>query len=593
MIKEIDGKDFYLAFLAGANNIIQNERMLNSINVFPVPDGDTGTNLSSTVKFIISQIKLNHSFQALSDSIASAALDGARGNSGIIVAQFLHGIANESADYTKINVERFNQIIRKAVKYPFRAIENPVEGTILTVLKDWSNSLNNLKGKSADFQNLLKSSLQDARKSLAATQYSLDVLKKNKVVDAGGQGFVLFLEGIVDFLTRRNVKTILKANNTPMEIVENVSIDDEVEFRYCTEALLVGDNLDRKQLHDSIYKMGDSLVIAGHKKKFRVHIHTSEPHIVMEKLGNFGELTYQKADDMLLQYEMAHKRKAKIALVTDSACDLPEEFLREHQVHLVPINLHVNDSVFLDKVSIKPHQFFKYMDSASKYPTTSHPPVNSFSALFTRLSEYYDSVISIHLSKELSGTWNAARKAAEEVSGKTGRKIDVINSRTLSGSLGLIVKSAAEFIASGDRHEKVVEKLNRAIENSMILVSVRTLKYMVKGGRVSPMKGIIARALNLKPIVSVDEEGRSILYDKAFSQKGNMKKVLKKISNSLDGRKISSYSIVHAENEKNAREFAAMLTEKLGREPDHIINISPVIALSAGKGAVAVSLIFE
>ena len=158
-LTEINGRDFYYAFLAGSSRILKHQRFMNKINVFPVPDGDTGSNLASTVRHIIEQTRPDYSFKKTADSIAAAALDGARGNSGIIFAQFLYGISQKIDTEQKINVKRFSQAIKSALFYAISAIEKPVEGTIITVLRDWVNHIDKIKEKFDDFFQLIKESL--------------------------------------------------------------------------------------------------------------------------------------------------------------------------------------------------------------------------------------------------------------------------------------------------------------------------------------------------------------------------------------------------------------------------------------------------
>jgi DegV family protein with EDD domain len=592
-LTEINGRDFYYAFLAGSSRILKHQSFMNKINVFPVPDGDTGSNLASTVRHIIEQTRPDYSFKKTADSIAAAALDGARGNSGIIFAQFLYGISQKIDAEQKINVKRFSEAIKSALFYAISAIEKPVEGTIITVLRDWVNHIDKLKGKFDDFFQLIKESLKTAKKSLKETPRKLDILKKYNVVDAGAQGFVFFLEGIIDFLKEGNLKKILRFKTTKIEPIKETHSFEDIKYRYCTEAILEGENLDKQSVKVILGELGDSVVIAGSRQKMRVHIHTNTPAKLFYQLKNLGALPFQKVDDMQRQYEAAHQRKWNIALVTDSVCDLPLEVMDHYQIHMTSINIHFGKSTYLDKKSITPDQFYTMLKEDTEFPTTSQPGLNDFINLYNHLSSYYDSIISVHMSKHLSGTWNASQKAAQQVTKETGKEITVINSHQLSGTLGLMVLRTAEAIANGLTHDEIVEQTEKWANQSTILVSVKTLKYMVKGGRVSPMKGWLANVLNLKPIVSVDAEGKSVLYDKAFSQKGNMKKVMKIIQRKMRNNTLWKYSVLHAHDPEDAAWFAEKLTQLLGKKPDFIIDISPAVGLSAGHGAVAVSLMLD
>jgi len=244
-------------------------------------------------------------------------------------------------------------------------------------------------------------------------------------------------------------------------------------------------------------------------------------------------------------------------------------------------------------VTLTPHHFYTMLEENPNHPTTSHPGISEFDRLYRTLLTQYDSIISLHMSKQLSGTWNSSRKAADNLEAETGKKISAIDSRNLSGSLGLLVLDTAEAIARGLNHEEILEQIEKNIHRATILVSVKNLDYMVKGGRVSPMKGKIANMLNLKPIVSLDKRGKSILYDKAFSQKGNMKKVLGIINKRMKDKSISRYCLLHAHNPQGAARFSNHLQKLLGRKPEYTVDISPAVGLSAGHGAVAVALLFD
>ena len=590
-ITHINGHDFYYALAAGSQKILLHYQYMNRINVFPVPDGDTGTNLAATMKHILEEVRPKSSLKQTADSIALAALDGARGNSGIIFSQFLYGFS-QWVRGNQMTVPLFSRAINKALTFAVKAIEKPVEGTIITVMRDWAHHIDNLKGRLDDFSQLIAVSLVSARKSLSETPEKLKILRLNRVVDAGAQGFVYFLEGITEFLRDRNPRKVLRSlkYRTPQLPVTENPDSAPPQFRFCTEAILEGENMSPDTLRQAIHGMGDSLVVAGGSEKLRLHIHTSNPAGVFAALQPHGRIIRQKAEDMVMQYQVVNHRKADIALVTDSVCDIPSEIVKNRQIHMIPINLHFGESSYLDKVTMTPDHFYDMAETAPKFPTTSQPSCREFENLYRFLASHYRSVIAVHLSKQLSGTWQNSRRAAEIITGETGCKISVIDSRHLSGSLGLIVHRASRAILDRVDHDNVVDLIKKWREKTHILVSVKTFEFMVRGGRVSPMKGWVANRLNLKPIISMDPEGRSVLYDKAFSQKGNIQKILKIIEKKLDGEPLWEYAMLHARNARGAEWFSERIQALTGRTPLYTVDISPVVGANAGKGAVAVAL---
>lgn len=586
----LNGEIVYYAFLSGVIKVRKQKNILNKMNVFPIPDGDTGSNLISTMNTIVEETKVQSSIKATINSMADAALIGARGNSGIIFAQFINGINEEISQVDTLNTATFAETLKKAVPYAYKAILNPIEGTMITVIREWAEAVYKLKDIAKNFDELLILTLEDAKVSLAKTPNLLEVLKKSSVVDSGASGFVSFLEGVVDFIKDKN---IIKLKQTTEEIVfeeETFNFTEDINYRYCTEALISNENLNADETKDSIKHLGDSLIVAGTSRKIRIHIHTNKPDELFHILRKKGTINQQKVDDMKKQYEVVHNRLNKTAIITDSIADIPEEFIEKYQIHVIPLNLMIEGSSYLDKVTIKPDKFYSMMDNLGEFPTSSQPTVKNIENMFSFLTSHYESVICITVSKEMSGTFNIVEKAAEKFI-KEGKKIKVINSKLNSGAEGLVVLKAARELEKGKGYEEVVEIIETAIKKAKIYVSVDTFKYMVKGGRVSPMKGFIGKVLNLKPIISIDENGKGIAFGKAFSAKSNTKKIIEIVDNANKENKIVSYSIVHANVPVKAGELGLSLTNILGQAPEYITEISPIVGLNAGIGAVAVSFI--
>jgi fatty acid kinase/fatty acid kinase fatty acid binding subunit len=594
----LNGRAYYYAFLAGAKRILENQKELNRINVFPVPDADTGSNLASTVRSIIERVRPHRSYKVTSRAIAAAALEGARGNSGVIFAQFLYGLDAETHDAPEVSLPQFAQAARRAVRHMYEAIANPVEGTMITVIRKWAESVDAHKEEKEGADGFLKALTRAqarAAEALQETRLRLEAMRRANVVDAGSKGVVLFLEGMIDFLVKPSHKKLASVRGAAIEIEETAEVPvGEVRRRYCTEALIRprpgAAGLDRDALRREIEGFGDSLVIAGSPEALRFHIHTDTPAELFYKIRDAGVIVRQKADDMLRQSEAAHHRKWPIALVTDSACDLPPALFDRHQVHVVPVQLSFGDTSYIDKVTITPDQFYMMLDERPEYPRTAQPSPQAFESLFTSLAAHYDSVIAVHLAGKLSGTYSNSLTAAGRVSKLTGKPITVIDARNLSGGLGLLVLRAARLIEQGRSHGEIVAEIERVRPNVKMLVGVRTLKYMVRSGRVSPMAGAVAKLLNLKPIVALKETGESTIFDKAFSLRGILRKTLKHLR--AAGR-VREYAILHAHNPADARAYAAEVEGVFGVPPAFVIDISPAIGANAGVGAVAVSYLVE
>jgi uncharacterized protein len=590
-IRYLDGPRLYHAFLAGGNAVIRDQATLNRINVFPVPDADTGTNLAATMKSISMGSVPSRSIKATLMSIAEAAIHGARGNSGLIFAQYLYGLGREMGNERRIPVRHFAESAKRAVQYATKAILVPVEGTMITLIRDWADFIYDHRNRMNDYAELFSASLQAARRSLLETPKKLSVLARAGVVDAGAKGFVDFLEGVVHFIRKGDLKTIPAVEESvpaPVPKVHNHS--GPVLNRFCSEALLTGRKLDMDRIRSLVQEYGDSAIVAGSEELIRLHVHTNDPAGLFFRIRDLGSVAQIKVDDMLRQQEAAKEWKSPIALVTDSACDLPPEIFDKHQIHLLPFQISFGPHLFLDKITITPEHFYDLLDTESEPPQSAQPPLPGIEALFSFLGSHYESILVLTLSEKMSGFYSACRVAAEK---SPGIRIAIINSRGLSAQIGLIALRAARAIEAGVDFEDIADLCEDWVARTEIFVDVTDIRYMVRSGRVSRMKGLLANILKLKAIVSIDREGRGTTAGKSLTRGGNMTKILRKIRRTAAEKKIHSYAVVHARDPERAREYAVRLEEILGRPAEFVMSASPVIGVHVGPGLVAVALTYE
>jgi DegV family protein with EDD domain len=588
-ISYLDGTRYLRALRSGAAKVHTFQAELNRINVFPIPDGDTGSNIAFTLRHAVEGGAPGPSLAATSRSMAEAALTASRGNAGLIFAQFLLGFSAAVGDRDRIATRSFPELAKTAAREARQALARPVEGTILTVMDDWAAALLCLREKTGDLAELLTLSLAPAEKSLEATSAQLPVLAQNGVVDAGGKGFLIFLRGIIDLIHNG---ARVRLSGLSLEVPESPAVDhpldQDLDKRYCSEAVVTGSGVSPSDLREALEAHGASVVVGGQPGRAKVHVHTDRPAELCHFLEQQGALSSIKVDDMLRQVQARRGRQAKIALVTDSACDLPVELLDRHHIHFVPIRLQIGDSTHLDKITMEPSRLYPRLQTLNPPPTTSQPPVADFSHLFTFLSKHFESIIAIHLSHPMSGTCSASRKAASHV---PDTRITVIDSRHLCVSQGLIVLRAAEAIAEGHSHDRVVALVERSVAQARIYVGVRTLRYMIRGGRLSYLQGTLARLLNLKPMISVDDEGRGMAVGKAVGYSHLLRRIREKSVKVARDHGLWRYAVAHVQAPKAALAWSRDLTRDLGQEPAFILDVSPVIGLHAGPGALAVGLL--
>jgi len=590
-IRYLNGSRLFHAFVAGGNAVIRDYSYLNKINVFPVPDADTGTNLASTMRAIAQGAKAHLSIRLTFRSMADAALAGAQGNSGIIFAQFLHGMSREVEGEHHLTTRAFAESVRKAVAHAHRAISSPVEGTMITVMRDWAESLYRRRESTVDFADLISESIVDARRSLRETPQKLEVLARAGVVDAGAKGFVDFLEGILHFIMKG------KLSRAPFpEIVwapeetKTPSREKSLHNRYCSEALLTGTSLDTERIREIVSRYGDSAVVAGSEERVRLHVHTNDPAGLFFEIKDEGSIAQIKVDDMRKQYEAAWLPKSKTAFVIDSTCDLPSAWVDDRQIQVLPCLVTFGNQVFLDKVTISPDRLYRLLAEEDIRPKTAQPILKTVQNTLGYLAGHYESVIVLTVSDKLSGVYRTCRTAAAALAGK---KITIIDGRNVSAGSGLLAARASEMIAAGRSHDEIAAALESWVPKTQLMVDVQTMKYAVRSGRVSRVKGLLARALGVKPVIGISAEGKLEAAGKSFSRAGNLTGIVRKLETAAGRRSLWGYALVHVQNPDRAALYAERLEASLGRPPAYVMDASPALGVHAGIGAIGVAALFE
>ena len=588
MVQVLTGPRLARALRAGALAVAREQETLNRINVFPVPDADTGANLASTLRAAAAALTTPNELTVgqTARTAADAALDGARGNSGAIFAQFLHGMAETIGPRVSVTTREFVAAVSGGAESAQQALAQPVEGTIISVLKAWAAGLEESVSRIHDFRELLARGLERAREALANTPKQLAVLAKHGVVDAGAQGFVYFLEGVSTFFRDRNAASwrragLSLAQSTPFAAAH---ADLDLSYRYCSEGLLSGEHLDRKAIAQAVTPLGGSLVVAGGGSRLRVHLHTNEPQALFTLLATFGTVVRTKIDDMVLQQLAA--REATVAVVTDSSCDLPEAVSHAIGLVRVPLSLSFGDETFIDGVDITPPQFYQRLSSSQVMPKTSQPSVGEFRSTFRRLLETHESVISLSLSAGVSGTYQAAAAAAQQVDPK---RIRVVDTRQLSVSLGLIAEAVGEAVAAGRNIDELVAIAERAGKDVKLFASLASLEMIVRGGRVSPAQARVARLLGLHPILTLGEDGKSAKAGTHIGFAASLRGLVKRAARFAEGRPVR-FLIAHAAAIGAAEYLAERLCSRFGVADIPIVNLTSVLAAHAGPGAVVLGV---
>lgn len=306
-ISVFDGQDFKKAFLSGAAWLEEQRDSINALNVFPVPDGDTGSNMSKTMQAAIKGIENNdeRSAAVISAKLAHSALLGARGNSGVILSQILRGLALGLEKKATFTASDLAQAMQEAQRLAYRAVIKPVEGTILTVVRETAEAAQASAEQGSDLVALLRDMVTAARQSVARTPELLPTLKQAGVVDSGGQGLCTILEGIWRYVRGESDAPVLPSPVSQPEIKKGV-VTVEEEFGYEVVFLLRGQNLDVEAIRRTIIEMGGvSTVVAGDEKLLKVHTHTEQPGKILDygvSLGSLLDINIENLQEQSLTY---------------------------------------------------------------------------------------------------------------------------------------------------------------------------------------------------------------------------------------------------------------------------------------------------
>ena len=591
-ISYLDGARMLRAIHAGILHLFQRREYLNRINVFPVPDGDTGTNMAFTFKTILDAsggIAPERIDQVMAD-IAEAALDGARGNSGAIMAQFFQGMREATEGSRLMTAEGLARAATTGSEAAWKAMSEPVSGTLPTVLEDFANELQRLVGEGErDILRLLDLGLKEAQRSLANTPEQLPALKAAGVVDAGGQGFVDLLEGISHFVKEGHVddmpESMGEQNAARMETFE------VGQHRYCTECVIEGTELDRALVMETLQAMdSSSLVVAGSTNRLRIHIHTDSPGEVFLAAGKFGKIRQQKAEDMSQQHSLLNQ-SGSVAVVTDSGADLPLDEIERLGIHMVPVRLSFGEKEFLDGVTIDPETFQKMLAEATELPLTSQPPVGDFARQYALLTSHGYDVISVGLSSALSGTTDAALQAAAQFEDASdGGSVRVIDSLNATTGQGLLAMAAAEASAKGYSADEIDAMLNELIPRTRIFAVALDLGYAVRGGRVPAWAKKLTDLLRMRPVLTANPKGEMSPGGVIMGRKPPAEALGKIVAGKMETDTMYRVLVAHMGNESGAEALRQTVLSRHDRiHSCHICDAGAALGVHLGPGGLIVA----
>ena len=594
-IQHLSGQRLYDVIVIGIKNLAVHQKTLDEINVFPVPDGDTGTNMVFTLMPVVDELK-DHAFDRVDEAmllIATTALESARGNSGTIIAQFYYGLNKSFRGLEKVDVQQFSSGLMQGYQSAIESLVKPEEGTIITVMRDVANKAKSLINEGCnDYVYLIKQIYKTAESSLKLTQKTLKILTKSGVVDSGALGYVLLIQGVLNVLERGSggrIQTTHLDISYELEKIEslNKNIDFTIENKFCTECVVKGENISRSELKSKIKDFGDSMVIAGSQKSVKIHIHTNYPAKLFKMCSVYGMVSDKKVDDMTKQEASIHHHGASsIAIVTDSAADLPEDYLKEAQI--VPVKYSFGQQQHIDKVTQTNREFYEQMASDPNHPKTSQPTAREFIKMYDFISSHYDNIISIHLSKRLSGTYQSAVNGSSSTKVKN---IQIIDSYSVSVGLGLLIMYAIDLKQKGKSYAQIIQGVEDKKKETNMYLLLHDLTYAVRGGRVSSKIKTIADLFRLTPILTSNKSGKlkpaGVLFGKSHIVSKFSRYLDKKINPDANYRML----IAHANCKEKGKNLESTM---LGKFPNitsnYLLELGGGLGSHAGPGALVIGV---
>lgn len=581
-------------------------REINDLNVFPVADGDTGTNLLQSVQAIERSATglLATSLVDRCEAIARAALLGARGNSGMILSQMVRGAADAIAERGRLDALAVTTALRGASDTSYSAVRNPVEGTMLTVIRGLAEGAEASTADTVD--GVLDDALTSGRTSLAATQEMLPQLKAAGVVDSGAYGVLLLVEGLAAALTGHAVATVATEVAAPTIVPEQ---HEPSAFQYCTTFVVEDARSELDALETQLAEIGDSLLVMGDRRQAKIHVHTDEPKRAVALGEAIGVVSGVNIDDMHRQEAARAQRiertaraaKAGVtgsldrttrmdatntAVVTDTASDLPAAMV-DGATAVIPVPVSFGTEAFTDSGSDGYAAFYHRLATGGQNATTAAPSMGELVDAYRVALDAHEFAIVLHMASSFSSTADVGRRAALEVDPD---RIVVIETESVSFQLALLALRVRAHLQAGTTLGEVEDLVDRFRRTQCLGFSLETLEYLQRGGRVGKGRAAIGNLLGLRPILEV-AGGEVKPYSKV---RGGPERTLDALVGLVEERTDPDRPLRVALGHALAPDrLAALEARVLEARPRAIVDlraaIGPVVGTHTGAGALGVS----
>ncbi|HTL13945.1 MAG TPA: DegV family protein, partial [Thermomonas sp.] len=407
---------------------------------------------------------------------------------------------------------------------------------------------------------------------------------------SGAQGFVDWLEGIADYVEggprALRLHAAPAAANDAGPAPPHVHEDVDPARRYCTECLVLGSGIDRQALQDALLAVGaDSLVVAGGASRVRVHGHVGTPQALFDACARFGAVEAMKADDMVMQQRSAES-PARVAVVTDSAADLPPAIAERHGIHVVPVRVALDGRDYLDRLGLTAGEFYRRMAGSAELPKTSQPPPGDFRRVFEHVLAHQPGAVYVGLSRPLSGTLQAAETAARALAAPPR----CVDSGQVCAGQALLAWRAGELAEAGADADAIVAELERLKPLTATWAMARDISHAVRGGRIPRWAGPLVRWSGLLPVARVRADGTLGVAGGLLARRRAPEAFARYVARRTRGAGPWRLIVGHADAPADGARLLAALRARLPVAEAHLVEVGPAVGAHAGPGTLVVGL---
>ena len=453
--------------LFSSERIERDKEQINKINVFPVPDQDTGNNLSATLEGIKSNIESKgfESIAELSDSVLDGALTSAQGNTGIIYTGFLAGFFPCIAEEKEVSAEKMGIAFEKGYERARESIQDPKEGTMLDVIKAFALAIKDYSKKEKDIVKNFYFALEKANEALLDTPNKMEVLKKAGVVDAGGLGFLMILETYLDTLKEQEEDPFVIKTKQGTEIMKPKRFIQILSNRYEVVALLDDGYCDEKQIREKLDSLGNCLDIIKIKNRTKIHIHTDMPYEVRDIIKKMGNIESLRIEDMAKEVTgQKSVENVSIGMVIDERAGLSPKIISHYDIEVIPLRI-----IWEEGENVAGENVCQRIKEAKEKGISSCPKIEPilpefFMESYKTQLQKFDDVLCIVSSSALSNNYDSALKGRDLLSEEEKNHVHVIDSKNISAGQSILILEAIEMIAEQRKIEEIVRKIDKTID---------------------------------------------------------------------------------------------------------------------------------